>query len=175
MLQRIGVNNFRSADKPAADGAPGVPPPTPYELAASVRLTPEHAAIAGEIRTLENDRQAAFDEMRALIASEQNDSAIRKAAKRREKIEETLRPLRMQVRPLRDELAVRVRAALAPSRREHAGIALRALAQLAAATAYLDACEDVVGAIAGFPSFDRFQTNQGLLELRLRQIAEGAP
>jgi hypothetical protein len=60
---------------------------------------------------------------------------IRKSAK-----EETLRPLRMEIRPLRDELADRVRAALTPSMRAKAHALIPALRQVTAAATFLNDC-----------------------------------
>lgn len=173
MLQRI--NNSRSADNESSADE-GVPPPSPAAIAASVKQTPKHQALAQEIEKFSAERETVIAEMRAFIASnssELNDAQIRKLAKRRENLEVTLRALRMEIQHHRDTHAAAIRAALQPARRDHAVAALHALAQLAAATRFLDGCEDAAGHAEGFPSFQRFQTNQGMLENQLRIIAEG--
>jgi ElaB/YqjD/DUF883 family membrane-anchored ribosome-binding protein len=132
LLQRI--NSFRSADNGSSAGE-GVPPPTPASIAAAVKRTPKHQALAEQIEKFSAERETVIAQMRALIAEfagDANDSAIRKLAKRREKLEETLLPLRTQIRDHRDAHAAAVEAALQPVRRDAVRRFLRLSAELSA-------------------------------------------
>jgi chromosome segregation ATPase len=150
-----------------------LPLPTPAATSAGVKRTAAHQALAEAIEKLSAERAATLDSMKALIAefSETNDSAIRKLEKRREKIENELRPLRMQVRHHCDAHAAAVAAALQPVRRDKARLFLRLSAELSAATQYLNDCESAIDAAGGQVSYDRIQTNYGHAEFRARQLA----
>jgi hypothetical protein len=151
----------------------GAPAPTPAATAAGVKRTAAHQALVEEIERLSAERAATLDSMKALIAefSETNDSAIRKLEKRREKIENELRPLCMQIQPYRDIHAAAVAAALQPVRRDKARLFLRLSAELSAAAQYLNDCENAIEAAGGQVSYDRIQTNYGHAEFRARQLA----
>jgi hypothetical protein len=171
---------FRSKE---INGSPAIeaPPPSLAAIAVGVRKTSEHAALAAQISKLETERQAVIDETRTAIAanaSGQNDPQIRKLQKRREKTEEALIPLRMQIRPMRDAHSERVREALTPAMREKARAFIHALAEQPAAAAFLNDCETEIERAGGSPSFERFETRFGYHEMRARQIAgltEGEP
>jgi uncharacterized protein (UPF0335 family) len=166
LLQRL--NNFRAADKSSVDE--GVPAPSPAAIAASVKRTAKHQALAEEIERLSGERETVIAKMRELIAEfagGANDSAIRKLAKRREKLEQALQPLRTEIRHHCDNHA----AALNPVRRDAARRFLRLSAELSAAAQYINDCETAIDAAGGQVSYNRIQTNYGHAELRARQLA----
>jgi len=168
LLQRL--NNFRTADRSGDE----VLPPSPAAIAASVKRTAKHQALAEEIERLSGERATVIAKMRELIAEfagDANDSAIRKLAKRREKLEETLLPLRLQIRDHRDAHVAAVEAALQPVRRDAARRFLRLSAELSAAAQYLNDCETAIDAAGGQVSYNRIQTNYGHAEFRARQLA----
>jgi hypothetical protein len=169
LLQR--VNHFRSADKPAADGAPGE---NPASIAAGVRKTSEHAALAAQISKLDVERQAVVDEMRVLISSncgEMNDAQIRRLQKRRLEIEPALTEMRIACRPLREAHAARIAEALATSMRDRAVTVLRLLDELSRTAAYLNECFDQIERAAGELTPERFRQDYGAVEFLARRVA----
>jgi hypothetical protein len=150
-------------------------PPSPAAIAAGVRKSGAHQSLVLRIQKLEADRQAALDEMRALIAAnrnELNDKAIRLLEKTREAIEETLRPLRMEIRGHREGHSTRVREALLPQIESAARTMVEALSGLTAAATLINAAETEIERAGGDPSFIRLPYDIGSLELYARQLME---
>jgi hypothetical protein len=105
--------------------------------------------------------------MRTFIAGprdEAGDSRIRRSGKRRDELQETLWPLRQQIRPLRDAHVAAIRAALEPRAREAAKAMLRYLEGLASAIDGLNAIETAIEAAGGEPERIFRPPNFGELE-----------
>jgi exonuclease VII large subunit len=163
---------FRSEKIRDADiGRP--PAPSPAAIAASVKRTAKHQALAEEIERLSSERAETIDSMRRLIATnsrELNDKEIRRAEEKRKGIEELLNALLREIRPHRAEHASRVAGAL---RGMVKGAALRmisALAEFNEAVTLINSAQSEVERVGGEPSFISLPRDIGTLEHHARSL-----
>jgi hypothetical protein len=144
-----------------------IAPPSVRALAAGVRKTARHEALAAKIAELEAEREACLSGMRTLIAGqrdESGDAQIRRLGKRRDELQEQLWPIRQEIRTHRDEHVSRVRKALQPRSREAAKTMLRTLEGLAGAIEVLNEIETAIEAAGGEPERIFRPPNLGELE-----------
>jgi hypothetical protein len=149
-------------------------PPSAAAIAAGVKRSGAHQSLVLRIQKLQGERQAAIDEIRALIAAnsnQMNDKTINRLAKTCEAVEDKLRPLQMEVRGHRDEHSTRVHEALAPQIESGARMMVAALAEFNAAVNVINAAETEIERAGGAADFIRLPLEVGSLENYARGLA----
>jgi hypothetical protein len=136
------------------DADTGLPLPSAAAIAASVKRTAEHQALAQEIAELSDEREQIVAEMRALIATnsnELNDKSIARAGKKRGEAEGRLNALLREVRAHRDTHSRSVAEALRPQGVEAAKAMVESLHMFVTAAQKFNACQDEIGRAGGEP------------------------
>lgn len=149
------------------------PPPSAASIAASVRKSGAHQAMALRVAKVEAERVEALATVRRLIAEnrdDRNDPEIRRLDKSLKTIESTLADLRRELRPHRDEHARRVAEALEPMRKAEAMRLVHALADARAAVDAINSAEEQIF-IAGADADYLALPSLGELELLARHRA----
>jgi hypothetical protein len=100
-----------------------------------------------------------------------DSSSLRRLEKKRESLEEKLRPLRMEIPPFRLVHAEKIREALKPTIEAAARTVFVALAEFTEALATLNSCEEEVERAGGQPSYVHAPRELGAIEFRVRRLA----
>jgi len=151
-------------------------PPSPSAIAAQVEMTSAHRRAEETLRALRAERTALTDREATLrLALGDNQpvgvrAELRSTTRHREEIEGKIRDLRVEIVPMRNAHAERVRAALATPRQEAAAALLQALAALREAAEMLSACHEAERRHFGDPAIISLP-DLGHIELLARRAA----
>ncbi|HEX3496264.1 MAG TPA: hypothetical protein VHT02_03660 [Methylocella sp.] len=156
------------------------PPPSPEAIAAgiaaNVKRTAEHAALADKIVNMDAERTAMNARLNELIRANYGQdggpaaSEIRKLHRGCHELQLKIQELRMAIRPLRDEHTANVGKAMAATRADAGRTMLRGLQTLHAGAALEQACQTEIFRLGGDDVSLRLPWLGGL-ECYCRQLA----